>query len=157
MLRYSPAVPRRRLSRRLAQCATLALPTLLALALPAVASAAPLDDLPGHASKFTVVDGFLIFGVAPVGVYLLIALLVMRPGTSSKAQRYRPGRDWTAAPSWSGLHPEASQNAPALEGGLPVMDGAPDAEHGDSREDAADGRSPERGAQRDTGGARGSW
>ena len=139
------------------QCATLALPTLLALALPAVASAAPLDDLPGHTSKFTIVDGFLVFGVAPVGVYLLIALLVMRPGTSSKAPRYRPGRDWTAAPSWSGLHPESPQAMPVLENALPVMDGAPDQANADSREDSGQDPAAERGPQRDTGGARGSW
>jgi hypothetical protein len=152
MLRYSPAVP-----RRLVKCAVLALPTLLALALPAVASAAPLDDLPGHASKFTVVDGFLVFGVAPVGVFLLVALLVMRPGTSSKAQRYRPGRDWTAAPSWSGLHPEAPSAMPVLESKLPVMDGAPEQKHADSGADSGEQPAAERGPQRDIGGARGSW
>ncbi len=136
--------------------------------LPALASAAPTDDLPGHAGTFTVVDGILIFGVAPVGVFLLVALVVMRPGSAPKAQRYRPGRDWTAAPSWSGLQPRQATGGPLAlgDGGredgqtMPVMDGAHDAGHSNPASDAPRGASDSPHRPDDagrTGGASGSW
>jgi hypothetical protein len=146
-------------TRRLARAAVVAFSAVVTLPLLAVAaSAAPLDDLPGHAGTFTVVDGILVFGVAPVSVYLLIALIVMRPGTASKAQRYRPGRDWTAAPSWSGLHPESTRALPPATDAVPVLDGAPDAVHADSTDTSdAPEPAPGRGEPHETGGARGSW
>lgn len=171
-LRYRRGVIR---SRTALRTAVLAAPLLLATALPAAASAAVTNDLPGHTGKFSVTDGILIFGVAPVGVFLLIALAVMRPGTSPKGQRYRPGRDWNAEPSWSGLRPAAPPGAagtqalaiPAGVEPMPVMGGAADHHHTDSTTEAGgsgsvDGQtvSPPRGGEVDPtlgGGARGSW
>jgi hypothetical protein len=166
-----PLAPPARGRRRALRAAVLGTPVLVALAWPTMASAATLDDLPGHTAKFSVIDGILIFGVAPVGVFLLIALIVMRPGTAPKAQRYRPGRDWNAEPSWSGLRPAgtSASDLPALPAGeraMPVMQGAPDPAHGDSTTEAggsgvipgtpdteARGGQPPAGS----GGARGSW
>lgn len=161
----------------------LALPLLLVAALPAAAVAAPADDLPGRTDSFSAVDGILIFGVVPVGVCLIVALLTLRPGTAPRSQRYRPGRGWHAEPSWSG--PEPAQQAPEQvatlptgEPVMPVMSGTPETEHPNSPLEAghaheAPGDIPAVGAddQPDAeptpgarhrgpttgGGARGSW
>ena len=157
----------------------LAAPLWLSLALPAAAWA---DDTPGHAAPLGVVNSLLIFLVAPVGVFLLVALLTLRPWASSSSQRYRPGRDWSAEPSWTGVQPvtggvsdEASSGAggsvllPHTEGGhhTPVMAGTPHQEHASSQVDhdteAADHDSAAETPlttphpPTETGGASGSW
>lgn len=155
----------------------LAAPLWLSLALPAAALA---DDTPGHAAPLGVVNGLLIFLVAPVGVFLLVALLTLRPWASSSSQRYRPGKDWAAEPSWTGVQPAAralpeassgsdgSVQLPHTEGGhhTPVMAGTPRQEHASSQadhdRDAAD-HDPESETTTtphpptETGGASGSW
>lgn len=144
-------------------------------------TAAWADDTPGHAAPLGVVNGLLIFLVAPVGVFLLVALLTLRPWTSSTSQRYRPGKDWSAEPSWTGVQPAidgrsdeatagpgGSVTLPHTEGGhhTPVMAGTPHQEHASSQEDhdaeAAGEHPPHPGPTAphpptETGGASGSW
>jgi len=43
----------------------------------------------------------LFFVVAPVGLFLLIALLVLAPSIA-RGPRYRPGLGWQAGPEWYG-------------------------------------------------------
>lgn len=136
-----PRTPlRRRVRRTGLRAAALTLPLVVLFGWPATAYAAvaaPADDLPGHASSFTIVDGILVFAVLPVGLCLLVALVTLRPGSSPRAQRYRPGRGWDAEPSWSGPEPRQQAGAtaaaiPAGEPVMPVMSGTPEAEHPDS-------------------------
>ncbi|HEX7356032.1 MAG TPA: hypothetical protein VF288_14515 [Mycobacteriales bacterium] len=156
----------------------LTVPLGLSLALPAAALA---DDLPGHAAPLGVADGLLIFLVIPVGVFFVVALLTLRPWASSSSQRYRPGRDWSAEPSWTGARPagELTEGAatdadgkvllPHTAGGrhAPVMAGTPHQEHARSQEEhdaaarQAEGEAaPPTASPRpptETGGASGSW
>jgi len=67
------------------------------------------------------VNGVLIFAVAPIGVFLLIALLVMRPGSGSGGARYRPGKEWNNPPTWIGIDAATGATAlPALPAGSPA-------------------------------------
>ncbi|MGH3744529.1 MAG: hypothetical protein ACRDTP_06685 [Mycobacteriales bacterium] len=170
-----PSKPRRLAVRG----AVLAAPLSLSLALPAAAFA---DDTPGHASPLGVVNSLLIFLVLPVGVFLVVGLLTLRPWAANSSQRYRPGRDWSAEPSWTGVQPappalpDAASSGedgrvmlPHTEGGhhAPVMAGTPHQEHASSQADHdaaeaghdAEGETPPTGPHppTETGGARGSW
>jgi hypothetical protein len=172
-------------SRRRALRAAVVTASLIALAaVPAAAMAGPLDDTPGKAHPLGLVNGLLIFLVAPVGVFLIVAVLTLRPGSAPKAQRYRPGKDWSAAPSWTGVQPprEATHQAPFAGAGepvtlpaggrhahVPVMDGAPHQEHADTQADhdalghendpapVAETATPGDSSPPSTGGASGSW
>ena len=163
--------------RQAARAAVLLAPFWLSVALPAAALA---DDTPGHAAPLGVGDGLLIFLVIPVGVFFFVALFTLRPGSSSRAQRYRPGRPWKAEPSWTGVaphhgelpvaqsdDPHAPLHLPHTEAGphAPVMAGAPHHVHASSQaeHDHPDGEEdadlPPEGPHppTETGGARGSW
>jgi hypothetical protein len=179
-LRYRRRVRRISKPRRLAvRGAVLAAPLWLSLVLP---NAAWADDTPGHAAPLGVVNSLLIFLVAPVGVFLLVALLTLRPWASSTSQRYRPGKDWSAEPSWTGVQPaidprsdeavsgpDGSVTLPHTEGGhhAPVMAGTPHQEHASSQADhdaeAAEQDVPPQTPPAaphpptETGGASGSW
>lgn len=156
----------------------LVAPIWLTVALPAAALA---DDLPGHAAPLGVADGLLIFLAIPVGVFCLVAVFTLRPGSSSGAQRYRPGRPWKAEPSWTGVapphgelpvaqsdDPHAPLHLPHTEAGphTPVMAGAPhhvhanaqaDHDHPEGEEEVAEAPPQEPHPPTETGGARGSW
>ena len=159
--------------RRAVRLAVVTAPLVALSLVPAVASAAPAGDAPGRDHPLGVANSLLIFLVAPVGAFLLIALLTLRPGSAPKAQRYRPGRDWSAAPAWSGVKPEGAA-ARALSAGtphVPVMDGAPEQAHADTLADSLAERAPtDEGARPDlpptgpvggdpgrSGGSSGSW
>ncbi len=44
---------------------------------------------------------FLFYVVAPLGIMVVIAVLVLLPGIV-RGSRYRPGRGWSAPPLWFG-------------------------------------------------------
>jgi hypothetical protein len=51
---------------------------------------------------------FLVFVVPAVGLYLLLAALVMLP-RRSRRPRYRVGQPWTFPPLWWTANPEGAQ------------------------------------------------
>lgn len=55
----------------------------------------------------------LLFGVVPIGLFLLIALLVALPSVV-RGPRYRPGQGWQGNPEWYGA---PGAEAPAVGGG----------------------------------------
>lgn len=117
---------------------------------PAAAFAARPDvnGVDGHNPPLSVVSGILIFFVLPVGLTLLIALFFLRPGSAPGAQRYRPGRDWTADATWLGV--------PSREHHHPALAGAETLQHGEER--PADAPDVAAAPPDETiGGARGSW
>lgn len=81
---------------------------------PSTASAAAVD---GQSVPLGTVSALLIFAGVPLGVFAVLALLTLRPGASQGAQRYRPGREWTAVPTWFGAEPRAAATMPALPAG----------------------------------------
>jgi hypothetical protein len=78
-------------------CASV--PLLVALATPASAVYRDDGDEPGQALSYGTT--LLIFGVLPVALFAIIALLVMLPSLA-KGPRYRPGLSWWASPAWFG-------------------------------------------------------
>jgi hypothetical protein len=56
----------------------------------------------------TVLETVLVFVVPVVGLYLLIALLVIAPKRARRA-RYRVGQPWTFAPLWWTANPEGAR------------------------------------------------
>jgi hypothetical protein len=88
----------RNFARAGAVCAITAVS--LVAASPAFATDRPDDgDEPGEPRSRLAT--LLIFGVLPVGLFLLIALLVMAPSIA-RGPRYRPGLGWQAGPEWYG-------------------------------------------------------
>lgn len=81
----------------------LALPVLAASpASPAYAAATVLarrDDGDQPGPGLDVVQTLLLFVGAPVGLFVVIALLVAAP-SMARGPRYRPGLGWWAAPVW---------------------------------------------------------
>lgn len=64
----------------------------------------------------TVPETIGLFVGIPVGSFLLIAAIVMRPG-SSGGTRYRPGRGWDAPETWFGERPAESELPPTGSAG----------------------------------------
>lgn len=95
---------------------------------------------PGHerasdtVSRVSVVETVLVFGVIPLGLYGLIAMLTLRE-RFARTPRYRPGQPWNYPPAWWTANPAGvgEQPSPASE---------------------QTGGAPRRTAK---GGARGSW
>lgn len=83
-------------------------------------------DLPGHARPLGAVSGILIFVVAPVGTFLLVAVLCLRPGAGPKSLRYRPGRGWDAPPAWFGSSQGGARASAPTPAGLPAAGERPD-------------------------------
>ena len=81
-------------------------PLLVALATPASAVYRDDGDEPGQALSYF--STLLIFGVLPLALFAIIALLVVLPSLA-KGPRYRPGLSWWASPVWFGgpADPEA--------------------------------------------------
>jgi hypothetical protein len=68
------------------------------------------------------IETLLVYVVAPTGLFLLIALLVLAP-SMSRGPRYRPSVGWWAAPIWFN-GPEDSENLDAVvRAAAPAMDG----------------------------------
>lgn len=96
--------------------------TLLATAAPALAREQDAGSDPGE--SLSPLATLLIFGVLPVALFLLIALLVSA-GSIAGGTRYRPDRVWDATPVEFGL---PSQPVPAgqLTRSADADAGAPD-------------------------------
>jgi hypothetical protein len=79
------------------------------------------DDGDDPGKQISTLKAILVFGVIPIGLMALIALLVMLPSLA-KGPRYRPGLDWQATPEWYGApgsEVEAGEagHAPAVTAG----------------------------------------
>jgi hypothetical protein len=72
----------------------------------------------------SVLETVLYFVVPSVGLYLLIAALVIGPGTARRA-RYRVGQPWPHAPLWWTANPEGAD--------LPAPSAAAGGERGGAR------------------------
>jgi hypothetical protein len=109
-----------------------------------------------------VIETVLIYGVIPLAVFGVLAVLTLLPGRGKDRTRYRPGQPWTAQPVWYEPHPGAQE-----AGGGHGADASADGHHTPSlgataaaltigehphEPSAADG--PRRTA---AGGARGTW
>ena len=103
--------------------ALLGVPAAVAAVLMLSASPAwALDDgeVPGEGT--TAIETLLIYVVAPAGLFLLIALLVLAP-SMSRGPRYRPSVGWWAAPIWFN-GPQGAENLDAAIGAAtPTTDG----------------------------------
>ena len=108
----------------------------------------------------------LIYGVIPLAVFLLLAVLTLLPGRGKDKTKYRPGQPWNAEPVWFEPHPDTPG----------VVGGHGDDSHGDPHADGhrAPGlgataaalalgehpheeRRPEAPRRTAAGGARGTW
>ena len=90
---------------------------VLVPASPALARISDDGIEPGQG--LSALETFLIFVVAPVGAFLLIALLVMAPSIA-RGPRYRTDRRWAAQPRVFGVREEIAvtdADEPAEEGG----------------------------------------
>jgi hypothetical protein len=54
----------------------------------------------------SVIETVLIYGVIPLAVFLLLAVLTLIPGRGRDRTRYRAGQPWTAQPIWYEPHPD---------------------------------------------------
>lgn len=72
---------------------------VLAATSPVLAQTRDDGDEPGR--QLNVLENLLLYVVAPVGLFLLIAFLVMVPSIVG-GPRYRPGLSWWAEPVWFG-------------------------------------------------------
>ena len=77
------------------------------MAVPVLAATPDDGDEPGAA--LTALETILIYGVVPIALFALIALLVLAPSIA-RGPRYRPGLGWFAAPVWFGgpANPDAA-------------------------------------------------
>lgn len=95
--------------------ALLAMAFWTLVTLPATAGAYVGQN--GDPRPLGTVNEILIFGVGPIGVFLLLGLLTMRPGRGSPASRYRPGREWPHPAQWFGTadgeQPESTTASPS--------------------------------------------
>jgi hypothetical protein len=103
----------------------------------------------------------LIYGVIPLAVFVLLALLTVLPGRGRDKTHYRPGRPWDHEPVWYEPHPDASgvhAGGPSLgngDHGRPGLGATAAAlTIGEQPHGAADTGGPRRTA---AGGARGTW
>jgi hypothetical protein len=55
-----------------------------------------------------VIETVLIYGVIPLAVFVVLAVLTLIPGRGKEKTKYRPGQPWTAAPVWFEPHPDAA-------------------------------------------------
>jgi hypothetical protein len=54
------------------------------------------------------IETVLIYGVIPLAVFLVFAVLTLVPGRGQEKTRYRPGQVWDHDPVWYEPHPEAA-------------------------------------------------
>ena len=59
-----------------------------------------------------VIETVLIYGVIPLAVFVILAVLTLLPGRGKDRTRYRPGQPWDHEPVWYEPHPDTP--------GLPV-------------------------------------
>ncbi|TKJ33937.1 hypothetical protein [Blastococcus sp. CCUG 61487] len=56
----------------------------------------------------TVAETILVFVVAPLAIFLVLAFFTLGPGVRNRRPRYKPGQAWTHAPVWYEPHPEST-------------------------------------------------
>src|SRR5829696_5099164 len=54
------------------------------------------------------IETVLIYGVIPLAVFVILAVLTLLPGRGKERTKYRPGQAWTAPPIWWEPHPETT-------------------------------------------------
>jgi len=118
-----------------------------------------------------VIETVLIYGVIPLAVFVILAVLTLLPGRGRDRTKYRPGQPWTAPAVWYEPHPGASgvvgghgsdahgegQHAPGLgatAAALAIGEHPHEPHHGIGDHGFADHDAPRRTA---AGGARGTW
>lgn len=90
----------RPLARRIARTAAAVVAGVPVLLLSGVAAATTSQDDGSDAGDgLSLLESGLYFVVAPVVLFVVIALLVMAP-SMARGPRYRPGVGWWAAPVW---------------------------------------------------------
>jgi hypothetical protein len=67
--------------------------------------------------------GLLLYGVVPLAVLALVALLVFLPGLA-RGNRYRPARGWAARPVWFAGPVDPDQAIASAQAGDVVRGGA---------------------------------
>jgi hypothetical protein len=85
------------------------------------------DDGDDPGKQISTLKAILVFGVIPIGLMALIALLVMLPSLA-KGPRYRPGLDWQATPEWYGAPGAEAEVESGGYGHTPAVAAAPAAE-----------------------------
>jgi hypothetical protein len=55
-----------------------------------------------------VIETVLIYGVIPLAVFLVFAVLTLLPGRGKDKTSYRPGQPWEHEPEWYAPHPDAA-------------------------------------------------
>lgn len=94
----------------------------------AVAAAAPVaalerDDGDDPGEQLSTLESLALFGVVPIALMLLIALLVSLPSLI-KGSRNKPGINWDAQPEWyGGPQDEATTAAVTSAGGQQALTG----------------------------------
>jgi hypothetical protein len=106
-----------------------------------------------------VIETVLIYGVIPLAVFVVLALLTLLPGRGKDRTRYRPGQPWTADPVWYEPHPDAAGG----HGADPHANSHPAPSLGGTAAALTIGEHPHEPQQPDAprrtaaGGARGTW
>ncbi|WP_199506445.1 hypothetical protein [Geodermatophilus sp. TF02-6] len=99
----------------------------------------------------TVVETILVYAVAPLAVFLLLALLTLVPGRRRRP-RYKPGQPWDHEPVWYAPHEAGSGHDSAHadgHGGARALTAGHGGAHALTAAPQATGRPH--------GGARGTW
>ena len=55
-----------------------------------------------------VIETVLIYGVIPLAVFVILAVLTLLPGRGKERTKYRPGQPWNAPPIWWEPHPDST-------------------------------------------------
>ncbi|SFK99299.1 hypothetical protein [Geodermatophilus ruber] len=56
----------------------------------------------------TVVETLLVFVVAPLAIFALLAALIYLPGGRQRRPRYKAGQPWEHEPVWYEPHPDSA-------------------------------------------------
>lgn len=75
------------------------------------------------AEGISLVEGLLLYVIAPLSILFVLAALVWLPGIV-RGTRYRPGRGWPASPLWFGGPPDPAAAVEAADTGEIVRGGA---------------------------------
>jgi hypothetical protein len=107
----------------------------------------------------SVIETVLVYGVIPLAVVVVLAVVTLLPGRGKEHPTYRPGQPWTAPPVWYEPHPDTSSGADHGAGAPADGHGRPGL--GATATALAIGQHPhtlDEGPRRTAaGGARGTW
>lgn len=123
----------------------------------AAALAADVNGVHGNAGQLGVVAAIFIFGVAPVGLLILISLIFLRPGSAPGTQRYRPNRGWDAEPTWLGVPAREAHHVHALQGADELEHGSAVRAEQAAQTERVGAETPVARHDPSIGGARGHW